>query len=291
MAEPDSPAGQPEPERRGGEQLTTGRAGGSLALAIAIGTAGGTLFALLKLPLPWMLGAMVFVTVASISGAPVRMPFMLRQCMVVFIGTMLGSQFTPELLERIDEWIVSVTGLLVFGITAMTLVLAYLKRFGRYDPVTAYFASAPGGLNDMTIIGRDMGGDDRVIALTQASRILLVVLTIPVMFQIFGGYEPPESLIGDGPGFLDLPAREWALLLGCAICGPVIARAGRLTSTPWRSPPERSTMRAPGVSRAKSQNPTMSAASAAGGMISASAPISSRSRARLAIRGRSILPL
>ena len=228
MADREEPASDTVSDRRGGEQLTTGRTGGSFLLAIVIGAAGGTVFALLKLPLPWMLGAMVFVTVASIAGAPVRLPHMLRQCMVVFIGTMLGSQFTPELLDRVGEWMVSVGGLLVYGIAAMTLVLGYLRRFGGYDPVTAYFASAPGGLNDMTIIGRDMGGDDRVIALTQASRILLVVLTIPVLFQIFGGYEPPEGLIADGPGFGDLPLAEWGMLLGCALLGPALARACRL---------------------------------------------------------------
>ena len=228
MADREEPATDTVSDRRGGEQLTTGRTGGSLLLAIGIGATGGTVFALLKLPLPWMLGAMVFVTVASIAGAPVRLPHMLRQCMVVFIGTMLGSQFTPELLDRVGEWMVSVGGLLVYGIAAMTLVLGYLRRFGGYDPVTAYFASAPGGLNDMTIIGRDMGGDDRVIALTQASRILLVVLTIPVLFRIFGGYEPPEGLIADGPGFGDLPLAEWGMLLGSALLGPAIARACRL---------------------------------------------------------------
>ena len=34
-------------------------------IAITIGTLGGLIFAILKLPLPWMLGAMVFVTVAA----------------------------------------------------------------------------------------------------------------------------------------------------------------------------------------------------------------------------------
>jgi uncharacterized protein len=214
-------------ERQGGEKLTVGHKSGSVILAIAIGAIGGVVFAALKLPLPWMLGAMVFVTVAAVSGAPVRLPYMMRPSMVVFIGAMLGSQFTPDLLDRAGQWIVSISGLAIYGALALAVVLYYLKFFGNYDPVTAYFAAAPGGLNDMTLIGRDMGGDDRVIALTHASRVLLVVMTIPIMFRIFGGYESPPGLLPRGPSF-DLPLREWLVMAGCVSIGPFIARKLKL---------------------------------------------------------------
>lgn len=196
-------------------------------VTILLGTGGGLLFAVLKLPLPWMLGSMVVVTIAAIAGFPVKLPFHLRQCMVVFIGVMLGSQFTPELLNKLHDWTFSVGAMLVYIILTMFLVLAYLNKFGNYDPITAYFSAAPGGLNDMTIIGEEMGGDERVIALTQASRILFVVLIIPFMFRIFGGYEAPIGLLPDGPGF-DLPLSEW-LVIGISVTvGPFLARCLKL---------------------------------------------------------------
>ena len=105
----------------------------------------------------------------------------LRQCMVVFIGVMLGSQFTPDLLDRLSSWTFSVTAMVGYIIISMLCVLFYLYKFANYDPITSYFSAAPGGLNDMTIIGGEMGGDDRTIALTQASRVLFVVLTIPCL--------------------------------------------------------------------------------------------------------------
>ncbi len=209
--------------KEGGENLTAGASNGSVVLAILIGAFGGFVFAFLKMPLPWMLGAMVFVTTAALFGVPVRLPNILRQIMVVFIGVMLGSQFSPNLIQRIDDWIISVGSMLVYGIIAMAIVLFYLKRFGNYGIVTAYFSASPGGLNDMTIIGREMGGDDRVIALTHASRILLVVITIPFMFRIFGNYEPSEDILPDNSDF-HLPFREWIMMLFCITVGPFIAR-------------------------------------------------------------------
>jgi len=196
-------------------------------IAILIGTVGGFIFAIIKVPLPWMLGAMVFVTIAAVSGVPVLLPFMLRQSMVVFIGVLLGSQFTPELFDQISSWLISVIAMLFYGIIVMFLVLSYLKKFGNYDPITAYFSAAPGGLNDMTIIGGEMGGDDRIIALTQASRVLLVVMTIPFLFRIFGGYEAPSGLLPKGQGF-DLPFREWCIIGICVTLGPFIARKLKL---------------------------------------------------------------
>ncbi|MGE0714047.1 MAG: hypothetical protein AB7P02_01285, partial [Alphaproteobacteria bacterium] len=51
--------------------------------ALAIGSAGGTAFWLLKLPLPWMLGAMTACIAASISGVPLGVPRWLRSSLVV----------------------------------------------------------------------------------------------------------------------------------------------------------------------------------------------------------------
>ncbi|MBH69451.1 MAG: ammonia monooxygenase [Rhodospirillaceae bacterium] len=198
-----------------------------ILIAVSIGTLGGLIFSILNLPLPWMLGSMVFVTGAAISGCPLRLPFMLRQCMVVFIGVMLGSQFTPELLDKLLDWTLSVGAMLAYIILTMLLVLAYLHKLGKYDPITSYFSAAPGGLNDMTIIGGEMGGDERIIALTQASRILFVVLTIPFMFRIFGGYTAPDGLLPEGPGF-DLPLSEWIVIVISVTLGPFIARRLRL---------------------------------------------------------------
>lgn len=200
-------------------------------LALAIGTAGGFLFAYLKLPLPWMMGAMVATTIASLSGLDIGLPQSVRMMMIAVLGVMLGSAFSPELFDHLGQWAISITGLFVYGVVALLLVLLFLRKVANYDPVTAYFSSSPGGLNEMVIVGKAMGGDDRIIALTHASRILIVVMIIPFLFRIFGGYEPQPGMLPPGEGF-DLPPHEWALLGSCAIAGPVIARRLRLPAAP-----------------------------------------------------------
>ena len=193
--DPDSTKPRAKP---GGDRMTSGRPKGSMLLALAIGGGGGLLFAWAKLPLPWMMGAMVATTVAAVAGANIRIEYRLRMMMISILGVMLGSAFRPELVDRLGEWAVSIAGLLVYAVTAGALVTWYFRRVGGYDPVTSYFASSPGGLNEMVIVGREMGGDDRVIALTHSARILLVVMTIPFLFRLFADYTPPSGLLPSG---------------------------------------------------------------------------------------------
>ena len=49
--------------------------------------------------------------------------------------------------------------------TGATLGYFWFRRFTMWDKVTCYFAAMPGGLNDMTIMGGAMGGQERAIAL------------------------------------------------------------------------------------------------------------------------------
>ena len=207
--------------------MTAGKARGSMLLALAIGAAGGLLFAWARLPLPWMMGAMVATTVASVAGANIRVDHRLRTVMICVLGVMLGSAFQPSLVDQISEWAISIAGLLVYAIVAGGLVTWYFRKAAGYDAVTSYFASSPGGLNEMVIVGREMGGDDRVIALTHSARILLVVSTLPFLFQLFTDYTPPAGLLPSG-GSLDMPVVDWAILAGCGVVGTIVAKRLRI---------------------------------------------------------------
>lgn len=195
-----------------------------LLLALGLGTLGGMLFAYLRLPLPWMMGAMVVNTVAAVAGAPVALHQGLRRVMIAVLGVMLGSAFSPDILERADQWLVSLAALFLFVIIATAAVLVFLRRVGGYGPVTAYFAAAPGGLNEMILAGGAMGGDDRTISLIHSIRILLVVMTVPFWFRFAYGYEP--GVAPAGSGMADLAWVDGVLLAAAAIGGTLLG--GRL---------------------------------------------------------------
>ena len=100
-----------------------------LATAITIGAVGGAVFAWLRLPLPWMMGAMCLTTASAIGGAKVRVPPPLRMFMIAVLGVMLGSAFRPEMFERAGQWAVSLFGLVAF--IASWVVVDVPARFTR----------------------------------------------------------------------------------------------------------------------------------------------------------------
>lgn len=183
--------------------------------AVLIGAAGGLLFRALHLPLPWMMGSMVATTVASMAGVPQALPTWSRPPTIAVLGVLLGSSFTREIAARMPDWLPSLATLPVYILVIGVLALVYLRRVARIDPLTAFFCATPGGLGEMVILGDRAGGDLRTISLVHATRILLVVLTVPLAFRMLG-YLPPGISTAPPPGIemLDL-----AILAACGVVG------------------------------------------------------------------------
>jgi membrane AbrB-like protein len=174
-----------------------------------------------------MMGAMTVTTIAALAGAEIAIPGWLRKSLLAVLGVMLGSSFTPELFGRAGQWSVTLLGLLVYIGLVCGAGYLYLRRIGGYDPLNSYFTAMPGGLNEMTALGHALGGDERLIALSHAVRLLLVVFTIPVWFRLVEGYTPPATP-QTGGGLADSAPVELAILAGCAILGPALGRLLRL---------------------------------------------------------------
>jgi len=198
-----------------------------IALTLLFGAAGGWVCWKLTTPLPWMIGAMTVITAAAVAGAPVRSWRQLRSVMVTILGVLLGSGFTPDLMSHIVAWPVSLLSLFVYCGVSFAVGMAYFWRVAKLDPITSFFAAAPGGLNEMVIIGGQMGGDERAISLLHAVRILLVVFTIPIWFRVFEGYVPSVTA-ATNIGLLQVPVLELAKLGACAVVGFVFGRVARL---------------------------------------------------------------
>jgi membrane AbrB-like protein len=146
------------------------------------------------------------------------------------IGTALGASFTAELLARAQRLPLSIAGLFVATAGATAAASVVLRKGARYELPTSFFASVPGGLNDMTLIGGEMGGDERTIALSHTVRLVAVVSLLPVLMRSAWAPAvtiklPALSTALVSPSITTLDA---AILLACAAAGPLLGRALRL---------------------------------------------------------------
>ncbi len=195
-------------------------------LALALGLIGGALFWEMTMPLAWLLGAMAATTIAALLGARPAVPRRLNLGTQAILGLVLGCAFGSDFVAQVGRWSISLVTMCAYVAVTTYLVMRWYRRLGM-GPTTAYFSSAPGGLNLMAAVGGALGGDDRVISLVHAVRILLVVASIPVWYRITGAYVPAK-VMDVSARLADLRGIDAAVLAGCAVAGLALGRAIRL---------------------------------------------------------------
>ncbi|TFH88760.1 AbrB family transcriptional regulator [Billgrantia azerbaijanica] len=153
---------------------------------LALGLAGGGLAYALHLPLPWLLGALIATTLASLGGARLRSPGRGRQGVLVVIGVMLGSAFTPDLSGDLPRWGASLALMLLATAAMMAFSVWFSHRVAGHSRETALYSGVPGGVSTVTLMAMASGADLRVVGITHAVRILVLLVAIPPVLQAIG---------------------------------------------------------------------------------------------------------
>lgn len=179
----------------------------SMLLVYGMATVAGAVAARIAIPLPWMLGPFFLLAALSASGFVFSLIPMGRELAQVAIGLAIGLRFTPAVLAA--------TALLAPEMVAATLYLmlvttaaAFLFRpLAGTDPVTAFFATAAGGMADMAQVAQRYGGAPSSVAVVHAMRVSLVVAVVPFIVVFLG--DPATGQVA--PGAAGHPV---ALILG-----------------------------------------------------------------------------
>lgn len=205
---------------------------------------GAGVFHALGLPLPFLFGPMAFCLIAALSGLPLKGMGTISVAARTILGVAIGASITPEIVERIPQMAGSVALVIVYVVVIGIVGVPFFRRLG-YDPVTAWYAAMPGGLQDMVAFGKEAGGDARALSLIHATRVFVLVTLAPLVLTLLYG----SSLTGNlGQPARALPAAELGLmasaawlgwkggekirLFGASILGPMLVTA-TLSLTGW----------------------------------------------------------
>ena len=208
-------------------------------LAFSIAICGVGIFLLLGLPLPWLLGSIFPLLIASrFKNLKLNPAKPLIHPARAMLGIAIGGSFTPAILDSIDKYLLSLAFMLPFLFTVIVIGKAYYHRVAGYDKTTSIFCALPGGLLEMTLICEAYGADVNRVILTHAARVLLIIYGIPFMIQLFtdidlsGNFIQPNStdefLLIDAVLVFACSIMGWWLasrlkLSGASIIGPMIA--------------------------------------------------------------------
>ncbi|MEW8987988.1 MAG: AbrB family transcriptional regulator, partial [Bacillus sp. (in: firmicutes)] len=152
---------------------------------------GGTVFSVLHIPVPWLLGPMVFILIFSkLFNISFYWPGIIRDTGLIILGYSIGLSFTKAVLTTITMQLP-----VMFLFTTITLIICTLLAFavakisGLHFP-TVLTGSIPGGLTQMVYFAQETKGIDvTIVTFLQVIRLFVIIFSVPLLVfsPLFGG--------------------------------------------------------------------------------------------------------
>ena len=186
------------------------------------------LFAWLGVPSPTLFGGLAAGLARALGGRDRQvMPRPAMTAAQAVVGVTIGALVQLSTLAAIGQHWLPVL-LVTVGTLLLSLGAGQLLQLRRdITPVTGAFSMIAGGASGITVMARDLGADQRMVAVLQYLRVLLIVVVMPVVATTVYG----ASTGGTGAGRAAGPG--WAAgLLFTVVCAVAGVGLGRLTHLP-----------------------------------------------------------
>lgn len=161
---------------------------------------------------------------APTAGVPRRWGVAAQAVLGVEIGTLVQHDTLASLGDAWVPVVAACLGSLVLSIAAGAL----LGLRTDVDSLTGALALVAGGASGLVAIAQELGGDERVVAVVQYLRVVLVTTTMPLVATlVFSARGDGDTVVDTAdagvPWFLDL-----AFVAACAAVGYLLARLIKL---------------------------------------------------------------
>jgi membrane AbrB-like protein len=193
-----------------------------LAMAVALPA-----LLLIRVPSPTLLAGVLAGGVCALSARqPQPLPKPARDLALGLVGVVAGSHIDYPVLEAAVRQPLVILGSVVATL-ALTIGLGQLLRLSRHvDRVTAVFSSIAGGASGLIVIAKELGADSAIVAASQYLRVFVIVLTIPIVAQLFGS--PGGAASSSGRSWKGFAFTVLALLTGLLLARLVRFSGSRL---------------------------------------------------------------
>jgi membrane AbrB-like protein len=150
------------------------------AATLALAAVGGGLGALLRIPAGGLLLPMLIGAALEYAGLlTIVLPPWLLAISYAFLGWSVGLAFTRDILRHAARALPQVL-LAILIMVAVSAALAYaLVKLAGIDPLTAYLATSPGGMDTVAIIGAASNVDLSFVMALQTVRFIIVLIAGP----------------------------------------------------------------------------------------------------------------
>jgi membrane AbrB-like protein len=150
------------------------------------------------------------------------------------LGVSLGVLIQTSTLSEIGRNAVPIVGVTLLTLAATVGAGLLMTRLTSIDRPTAAFGMIAGGASGIVAISRELGADDRLVAVMQYLRVIVIVLVAPLVAGLSAGERDP-AIVGVHP-----VAGGWlaglATLVVCMVVGIGAGRAIRLPAAALLGP-------------------------------------------------------
>jgi len=153
---------------------------------LAIAAIGGYVGQLLRLPSPYFIGSVILGAILHLGfDVPLQLPEWLLAISYAAIGCAIGLNFTSDILRHAVRALPQIVGS-ILALMAFCGGLAWLLSHELgVDPLTAYLATSPGGLDSVAIIAAASDGVDISFVLAlQGARLVFVLMFGPTLARL-----------------------------------------------------------------------------------------------------------
>ena len=175
----------------------------ALQMAVTLAAAICGVFAArkLKLPVPFMLGAMLGVAVFNIITANAWFPKDVKTFTQSVSGAYIGLSLTRKDLRNIRQLIAPTVVMVICFLGFTTGVGFVLYKVFGLDPATSFLVAIPGGVTEISLMSYEMGADPAIVSFLQTFRVFAVYLIFPAMITGMGMTYIPRAF----PSSTDMP--------------------------------------------------------------------------------------
>ncbi|RVD31358.1 AbrB family transcriptional regulator [Mesorhizobium sp. M4B.F.Ca.ET.017.02.2.1] len=158
----------------------------AFAAMLAVALVGGLLGRLCRLPSPFFLGTFIFGTIVHLGfGVEMQLPQWLLAVSYALIGWSIGLNFTRPILRHATRALPQIIGSIVALIAFCGGMAFVISRVLGIDPLTAYLATSPGGMDSVAIIAAAAQNVDiSFVMALQSARFLVVLLVGPSVARL-----------------------------------------------------------------------------------------------------------
>jgi len=216
-----------------------GRWSALLVLTAALAAA----LSLVGVPAAQLFAGLVVATALALLGRAPRVPARLSVAAQAVLGVTIGALVQPSTLGRLGGQWVAVIAVSIGTLAVSMAAGAVMGRRRGISALTGMLALTAGGASGLTAISRELGGDDRVVAVVQYLRVGLVTGTLPLVVAMASAPGPsrlaspsaPASAAGSAAGST-AGALSLLVLVLCAVVGVLLGRLCRLPAAALLGP-------------------------------------------------------